>query len=379
MGSSRRRRQGEFRDQEGYRVRSDSYRRSSQETWPVPSWEKKFCFRVGSVPWRKLLETKKYMCLYDGVVKWNDSAGEEAFNNAKSRYWAKINGLPCDISLPDPDIYIDNIDWDASIDPEPFLDLERESIPSESDESNQGERVVILGHALLMDQSFSCIGWGDTEEAFQKVTEAQNAGGSDNWKIPWEQRCDWRNKDIRGDHQGWGYNSNGWGNGFNRWGSNCDNSGRAYGDHWATWGANSCNKDGLGWNNSRYKASRFRRWGSNCDNSGRAYGDHWATWGANSCNKDGLDWNNSRYKPSRFRRWGSNCDNSGRAYGDHWATWGANSCNKDGSGWNNSRYKASRFHCENYQTTDHGWRHRSGRRKRANVAYEKHASRLHAS
>ncbi|EXB93950.1 hypothetical protein L484_015495 [Morus notabilis] len=254
MGSSRRRGQGVFADQEGYMVRSKNYRRSSQETWQVPSWEKKFCFSVGSVPWGKLLETKKYIYLYDSVVKWNDSAGEEAFNNAKSRFWAKINGLPCDISSPDPDIYIDDIDWDASIDPELFLDLERE--PEPSDESNQGERVLILGDSHI-DQPFSCTGWGDAEEVFQKGNEAQNPGGTDDQKNPWEQSCEWGNKDIRGDQQGWGHNSNGWGKGFDHWGNNYGNSGRVYGDHWGTLGTHNWNKDGSGWNNSRYKASRF--------------------------------------------------------------------------------------------------------------------------
>ncbi|KAK9289436.1 hypothetical protein L1049_007591 [Liquidambar formosana] len=62
------------------------------------------------------------------VVKWNDSAGEEAFHNAKNRFWAKINGLPCDLPFPDPDIYIDEIDWNPNIDPELVLDLEREPI-----------------------------------------------------------------------------------------------------------------------------------------------------------------------------------------------------------------------------------------------------------
>ncbi|KAK8994398.1 hypothetical protein V6N11_045490 [Hibiscus sabdariffa] len=44
----------------------------------------KFCDLVGSVPWRKLLETKRFMNLYDNVVQWKDSAGEEA--TVQSRY-----------------------------------------------------------------------------------------------------------------------------------------------------------------------------------------------------------------------------------------------------------------------------------------------------
>nr|XP_027186949.1 uncharacterized protein LOC113783901 isoform X1 [Cicer arietinum] len=122
----------------------------------VPRWEKMFCSSVGSVPWEKLVETKKYMYLYDNVVNWNDSASEEAFDNAKSRFWSEINGLPCDIPLPDPDIYIDDIDWSSTIDPELILDLERDAIVP-SDKENDAE-VVIIGDALLVNQSFFCIG-----------------------------------------------------------------------------------------------------------------------------------------------------------------------------------------------------------------------------
>lgn len=128
----------------------------------MPSWEKKYCSSVGSFPWRKLLENKRFIYLYDNVLQWNDSAGEEAFRNAKNRFWAQINGLPCDIALPDPDIYIDKIDWDCSIDPELLLDLERE--PVSSDDCTQTENVSSLGNSLLMlNQPFSCNGWGDCE------------------------------------------------------------------------------------------------------------------------------------------------------------------------------------------------------------------------
>ncbi|GAU17949.1 hypothetical protein TSUD_330740 [Trifolium subterraneum] len=31
---------------------------------PVPQWEKKFCYSVGSVPWRKVIEVKKCMLMH---------------------------------------------------------------------------------------------------------------------------------------------------------------------------------------------------------------------------------------------------------------------------------------------------------------------------
>lgn len=58
--------------------------------------------------------------------EWDASAGEEALNDAKKRYWAHINGLLCDNPLPNPDLYIDEIDWNSYIDPELISDLDRQ-------------------------------------------------------------------------------------------------------------------------------------------------------------------------------------------------------------------------------------------------------------
>ncbi|KAL5543652.1 hypothetical protein UlMin_007436 [Ulmus minor] len=81
----------------------------------VPSWEKRFCYEIGS-----------YMYCHNNILSWNDSAGEEAFHNAKKRYWSEIHGQPCDILLPGPDIYVDEIDWNPVIDPEIIKELDRE-------------------------------------------------------------------------------------------------------------------------------------------------------------------------------------------------------------------------------------------------------------
>ncbi|XP_071725080.1 uncharacterized protein [Rutidosis leptorrhynchoides] len=72
----------------------------------VPAWEKKFCALVGLIPWQKVLDTEINMpYLHKNVDSWEASAAEEAFRNAKNRFWAKENALPCDIPLPDPDKY----------------------------------------------------------------------------------------------------------------------------------------------------------------------------------------------------------------------------------------------------------------------------------
>lgn len=63
------------------------------------------------------------MSLHKIVQEWDDSAGLEAFQNAKFRYWAKINNHQCDIPLPDPDMYIEEVEHNAVIDPEVIADL----------------------------------------------------------------------------------------------------------------------------------------------------------------------------------------------------------------------------------------------------------------
>ncbi|XP_062004415.1 uncharacterized protein LOC133721740 [Rosa rugosa] len=231
----------------------------------VPSWEKKFCTSVGSVPWKKLLDTKRCMYLYENIVQWNDSAGEEAFQNAKNRFWAKINGLPCNISLPDPDIYIDEIDWNSSIDPELILDLEREPKPSDDETKGEG---VIVGHPLLLNQSFSCTGWGDAEDDFKKDAsrDAEHwgpGGNADNKENPWEPVSD-QNKEAVG---GWGSGCNKWENNDNTsdWNTHFDDPHkkmdwkRADRVYWGNVDArNRANNGGASWNNSRNRTSRFQ-------------------------------------------------------------------------------------------------------------------------
>lgn len=188
--------------------------------------------------------------MHDNVVKWNDSASEEAFNNAKHRFWANINGLPCEISLPDPDIYIDNIDWNSKnseTDLELYEDLEKE--PKPSGHNNQDEKVLILSDSLNQNQSFSCTGWGDAEEEFKEGKTVPLNPGADG-KYPWEHNYDEGYEALRlKEHKEWGYNCNEWndnlgGNGVNR-------------ECYPTWNTNSWKKSGAGWYNSGYRSSRF--------------------------------------------------------------------------------------------------------------------------
>ncbi|KAM7490954.1 hypothetical protein LguiA_033875 [Lonicera macranthoides] len=99
----------------GSDVRSWTFKRSAprvEKVWvpKIPAWEKEFCLKIGLFKWEAFLEAKKFIHLETRVINWDDSACKEAFDNAKSRFYAQINKLPCEIPLPDPDMYIDNLD-----------------------------------------------------------------------------------------------------------------------------------------------------------------------------------------------------------------------------------------------------------------------------
>ncbi|PIN21033.1 hypothetical protein CDL12_06274 [Handroanthus impetiginosus] len=188
-------------------------RRPPRASWQptVPAWEKEFCRVVGSLDWETVLQMKKFTHLYENVIKWNDSAGKDAFFDAKKRFWAEINGLPCDVSLPDPDLYVDKVDWDSQIDPELLSDLE---IQHTVDAEENHDPVVIFGDSLLPKQEYSSAGWGDDEENFKVPANYSSANHHDTWEQNWSNN---------GAAIGWpGYSNNGWhvgdGSGYMTWG-----------------------------------------------------------------------------------------------------------------------------------------------------------------
>ncbi|KAF8395768.1 hypothetical protein HHK36_019719 [Tetracentron sinense] len=106
------------------------------------------------------------MFLDENVVQWNDSASEEAFHNAKKRFWAEINGLPHDVPLPDPDMYIDEVDWNSEIDPE-LLGLDKKLVVLD-DEENVG---FFMPNVPSWEKKF-CIFIGSI--TWRKLLETQN-------------------------------------------------------------------------------------------------------------------------------------------------------------------------------------------------------------
>ncbi|XP_010931578.1 uncharacterized protein [Elaeis guineensis] len=246
---------GSWNREQGYRYKEGGGR--TPKSWrpphppgsdvpSVPLWEKKFCTRVGAIPWKRFCENKKFMGMYKNVLQWDDSAALEAFQDAKARFYAEYNGLPCDIPLPDPDMYIDEVDQDAVVDPEMVADLEKPP-PAHADVDN----TVTNGwdSFIFTNKPVPASGWGDTEDPVPS-NEKTGECGSANWDAYVEQikPSGWGDAaepyssswDVKNDSSNaWGYSGGGWGKGvaqdnplvggsYNYW----DNGRRS---SWETW------------------------------------------------------------------------------------------------------------------------------------------------
>ncbi|XP_050376521.1 uncharacterized protein LOC126793929 [Argentina anserina] len=147
---------------------------------PKDSWEEQLYLSVGKELWEKLSDSNnKCIYLYQNVARWNDSAGREAFDNAKTRFLAKIKDVPRNVPSPDPDAYIDEIDWSDSSNVEVILEEEENS-----EWRNEGD-FVLEGFEVLYP-SF-CVGWGP--EIWYKAKEEEvkkDAGEEKAWEAYWE-------------------------------------------------------------------------------------------------------------------------------------------------------------------------------------------------
>ncbi|KAK4771694.1 hypothetical protein SAY87_032226 [Trapa incisa] len=154
----------------------------------VASWEKEFCASIGCVSWRKLIFTRKCMLWHEGVLKWDDAAGEEAFQNAKNQFWAKINGLQCQISLPEHDIYIEKVNWNPQMDAELIMEVDRAYFnPAVSEEATELNDNVSSNGNPWKRKSMECEGkdmkceaWGTPQWRSPSVNNSQNDTN------PWE-------------------------------------------------------------------------------------------------------------------------------------------------------------------------------------------------
>ncbi|KAL8172153.1 hypothetical protein V2J09_023957 [Rumex salicifolius] len=258
--------------------RSSSNRRAplaGQRRDSVPSWEKKFCESICLIPWHKLLEAKKFMHLYDNVIRWNDTAAEEAFKNAKSRYWAEMNGLPCNVKLPDPDTYIDKVDWNSNVDPELLLDLER---GLEMDSKVGGSEVDFVTHGkpFMLDNEpvFCDQGWGNLDEVAVPVLPPRGSADSQGW-------MNWNETDQCGGWNNWDDEVN------NNYGSKCDLEGSGWVDD-SYGNSNMANGTSDPW-----QGSGTQRHLNEC--AGNNYG---GGWGQERVNRSS-SWDHGHYSPGK--------------------------------------------------------------------------------
>ncbi|PON74361.1 hypothetical protein PanWU01x14_051930 [Parasponia andersonii] len=224
----------------------------------VPSWEKRFCYVIGRVPWRKVVDTKKFMCCHTSILEWDDSAVEEAFQNAKKRFWAEMKGIGCDISLPDPDVYIHEIDWNPVVDPELMKELDQEYFVPDEEE----------GSGKL---------WGKNKKS-RNSTSAPSDGGNTNPvdnANPWE--CN--NAETSGISES---KDNGW----NQW-NNHSSVSKKVDNNDNSWGCNVTQGDGDAKDNEWVDQGK-KSWGQNLSenlvNQSRG-------WDTSDCNKRNWDSN----------------------------------------------------------------------------------------
>lgn len=146
------------------------------------------------------------MQCYGNVGKWDDSAAEEAFHDAKRRYWEKINCLPCETPLPQDNLYIDEINWNPCIDPKQISDLDQEYFnpdevaKAQTSQTSVGSRnsAVPVRHLVENDENPDEVPCGSTIQ-WGKNIKSMNSKDATN---PWEQSCTVVDKSLR--NNAWG-------------------------------------------------------------------------------------------------------------------------------------------------------------------------------
>lgn len=218
------------------------------------------------------------MFCHSNVQNWNDSAAEEAFQNAKNLYWAKINSLPCDISLPDPDAYVHQIDWNPYIDPELIKEVDSTyfALPDEEQGNDiKNKRTKISGDG---ENSWECAGTPLSEVPETKVHGGNqgdyHVGDSadvDNADNPWECSI---------THGNGGLTDNAWEGGrIKSWGLNegrdDDNQNRDWDTKYSHWG-NDClgipSQKDKGWGKVRDSSWGQQQQSNNLPNIGNPWG-----------------------------------------------------------------------------------------------------------
>ncbi|KAH7679348.1 hypothetical protein IHE45_06G052400 [Dioscorea alata] len=139
---------------------------------------------------------------YKKVQEWDDSAGLEAFQNANFCQWAKINNYQCDITLPDPDMYIDDVDYDVFIDPELVADLdycEQKQAAAKRGLTNQ--QLSVKYDVLDIDNTIKPSGWNVAESSYGYGVKGKssNSWNSSSWDRNGAYGGRWRTSNAWGD------------------------------------------------------------------------------------------------------------------------------------------------------------------------------------
>ncbi|XP_042462604.1 uncharacterized protein LOC122046127 [Zingiber officinale] len=137
--------------------------RRSADGHPVPLWERRFCSEACGIPWERLCAIQRWITgdTQERVMRWDDSAAAEALRDSKARYCARYHGRPCGIPLPDPDMYIDEVDHDAIVDPELIADLEKP--PPQYSEPDDAAAPLTTGDRVLLED-IRPTGWDEVPE-----------------------------------------------------------------------------------------------------------------------------------------------------------------------------------------------------------------------
>ncbi|KAK1352092.1 hypothetical protein POM88_053806 [Heracleum sosnowskyi] len=230
-------------------------------------WEQKFCL-LGGIPWYKVLAAKKYIYCHENVLKWDDAAAKDALFDAQERFCSMINNsLPQAPPLPDPDMYIDKIDWNPEIDPGLMSDLDKEYFnPDEAENltsneipdcnnknkstlDNPWESYLLENNVDIKDLAQSWNKWGDS-------LESKNATNL------------WEQPDLNGDEASkdkkWGSSVNkpfGWNEGLN----DTRGSTKYESDHVNSWNQGASHSklpNEKGWGDASKKSGGWNDWGN---------------------------------------------------------------------------------------------------------------------
>lgn len=343
----------------------------------VPSWERRFITTVGKMPWGRFVYCQKSLDLYNDIFQWDDSAGGEAFHNAKNRFWAEMHGHPCEICSPDPDVYIDNIDWNAWSDPELYKDLDKVPVITDEENNTKGEFVDTAAPSYGAEPIVAT-GWGDDEPNLEssnvKANNKDSAWTTQNeWEdVPWVASClKSLMKPIippecvdRVDDPGYPscYPSLQHGDSKiiinnNKWEDNCggwENVHHSSQNDDKKTNDNPWEKKSGGWEGTPWGSQDSNRKSKDTNNSWERNFGGWeaAPWGLNNPTKNTADTGNLGHHR-----------NSG-----NWRTGNENWRKRESEGHQLSRYKTTRNQGDDYQQ-DHGWRNNRGK-KRVSFAHE---------